>query len=687
MPSIGIFSYVIASIAYLALAGWVIYRWGAGRGSRQFVITVLFNVVWAAVLAYHAWVQRTSGLGLIVLIELIRTILWILLVWRFLFGGDRRLWPRESVYWVHGTWIGVILVHVVVVLSTILGRPLLNPSFVYIGSQMLLAIVGYLLVYQFYKNSSRDQRWEVKFLCLGVGGLFAFDLMVFSLGYLFRGIEGDLWDARGAISAILAVLIAIAVSRMKAQSSELALSRKIVFYSTGMFGVGFYLVAIALGGYFIRVTGEGSWGTFALIVFLFGSIVFLASVLFSGQARARLRVFLDKNFFHYRYDYRKEWLSLTEALSTQHSDETLESRALQAMCRIVQSPGATLWQAQNNVFTVSAAWNMSEYAQCTESATDPFCEFLRQREWIIDKDEYRRDPENYGSLVLPSWFATDDKAWLVLPLLHNESLLGFMVIANSMAVKELTWEDRDLLKSVGRQVAGHLALHRSAEALAETRQFEAYNRLVAFIMHDMKNLIAQQSLVVRNAAKHKDNPEFIDDAIATVDNSVRRMNNLLEQLQRGDQGGQQRIVDLSRLCRAVIEQTTGQRKPEPDLVIDNTEVRVKLDRERMLMVLVHLVRNAQDATETDGSVTLFVGRDANRAIIEVQDTGSGMTPEFIRDRLFVPFDTTKGAKGMGIGVYQAREFVQAAHGELQVSSVLGRGSVFRVLLPLAEESP
>ena len=68
-------------------------------------------------------------------------------------------------------------------------------------------------------------------------------------------------------------------------------------------------------------------------------------------------------------------------------------------------------------------------------------------------------------------------------------------------------------------------------------------------MHDLKNLIAQQSLVVRNAAKHKDNPEFIDDAIATVDNSVNRMNRILDQLRRGDQGGDVRVVAASACPR------------------------------------------------------------------------------------------------------------------------------------------
>ncbi len=165
------------------------------------------------------------------------------------------------------------------------------------------------------------------------------------------------------------------------------------------------------------------------------------------------------------------------------------------------------------------------------------CRFLLEREWIVNIVEHGEKPEIYANLALPTWLDRVGDAWLVVPLIESDKLLGFVVLARSRAMRDLTWEDHDLLKTVGRQVAGHLALNESAQLLAETRQFQAYNKLTAFLMHDIKNLIAQQSLVVRNAAKHKDNPEFIDDAIATVDNSVRRMQRLLEQLRQGGSPG------------------------------------------------------------------------------------------------------------------------------------------------------
>ncbi|MEM7082314.1 MAG: XrtA/PEP-CTERM system histidine kinase PrsK [Pseudomonadota bacterium] len=680
MINLGFGSYLLGAVFHLALAVFVLARWGNRPGSRQFLITVLLNAVWAGVLTQFTGPNRLEDLLLVVIAELVRMVLWLLLVWRFLFGDDRRQWPRQTAYYVHGTWVLVVLLNVVVLITAATGTPFMTGATSYLMSMFVLSIVGYLLVYQFYRNSTVDERWQVKFFCLGVGSLFVYDLFVFSLGVLFRGLAQDLWDARGVVNAVVAGLLAVAVVRMQAPSKEVTLSRKVVFYSTGMLGVGLYLVAIAVGGYFIQVVG-GDWGTFALIVFLFIALMLLAIVLFSGQARARLRVFLEKNFFHYRYDYRREWLNLTRSLSANNNEEGLPLRALRAVSNIVQSPGATLWQLGPNGYSVREAWNMSDYAGIVEATNSSFCARIGQREWIVDKHEQEREVDQMG---LPAWFADDPKAWLTIPLIHNEELIGFMVLARSMAVNELTWEDRDLLKSVGRQVASHLALHESAQELAQTRQFEAYNRLVAFLMHDLKNLIAQQSLVVRNAAKHKGNPEFIDDAIATVDNSVNRMNRILDQLRRGEQGGDVRVVEVARLCHAVID-ATHERQPIPVLV-DAPELRVRVDRERLLMVMVHLVRNAQDATSADGSVTLVARKEGINAIIEVSDNGSGMSPDFIRERLFVPFDTTKGVKGMGIGVYQAREFVQSVGGELQVDSEVGAGSTFRLVMPLAEHS-
>jgi putative PEP-CTERM system histidine kinase len=202
------------------------------------------------------------------------------------------------------------------------------------------------------------------------------------------------------------------------------------------------------------------------------------------------------------------------------------------------------------------------------------------------------------------------------------------------------------------------------------------------MMHDLKNLIAQQSLVVQNAARHRDKPEFIDDAISTIDNSVKRMSRLLEQLRRGDATGLARRVRLADVCAETVRRCSD-RQPVPLLGAVDEGLDAIINAERLGVVLEHVIRNAQDATTTDGAVHVELRRELQQAVIEVRDTGCGMDAAFLRERLFRPFDTTKGSQGMGIGAFQTREFVRSAGGDVHVESLVRKGTRFVISLPLA----
>jgi signal transduction histidine kinase len=132
---------------------------------------------------------------------------------------------------------------------------------------------------------------------------------------------------------------------------------------------------------------------------------------------------------------------------------------------------------------------------------------------------------------------------------------------------------------------------------------------------------------------------------------------------------------------------------------------VDADPERLTMIVEHVIRNAQDATSEDGSVILSMtldggGDSANGALpvgetsqlrvptvaLAVADSGTGMSAEFISERLFKPFDTTKGSKGMGIGAYQVREYVKSLGGTVDVTSRVGQGTRITLRIPLAAPS-
>ena len=308
--------------------------------------------------------------------------------------------------------------------------------------------------------------------------------------------------------------------------------------------------------------------------------------------------------------------------------------------------------------------------------------FVQSREWIVDLKEYAREPDLYGDLEIPEWLARLRLAWLVVPLMYGSKILGMVLLYMSPGPPKLNYEDRDLLKTAGQHIAVHLAQEKSDRLLAEAKQFEAYNRLTAFLMHDLNNLIAQQSLIVKNAESHKRNPEFVDDAIATIANSVERMKKVMSQLKRGKPDRGVKKTSLKFIASAAIDRCAGT-KPIPILDLKARDIELTVNPDQFTNVLAHLIRNAQQATPESGEIRVEVDQGDGQAIVRVIDDGDGMSPEFVRDRLFSPFDSTKGVEGMGIGVYQAREFARKLGGELSAESQPGQGTTMSMTLPLA----
>jgi putative PEP-CTERM system histidine kinase len=255
-----------------------------------------------------------------------------------------------------------------------------------------------------------------------------------------------------------------------------------------------------------------------------------------------------------------------------------------------------------------------------------------------------------------------------------------VVLARPPPPFELTYEDRDLLMTMGRHLATHLAQHEADRKLAENRQFETYSRLTAFMMHDLKNSVAQLRLVVSNAVKFRHQPEFVDDAMATIDNAAQRITRLLDQLRLGAAGAAPRPLNLRDLIHSAVARCAAN-TPVPVVFAPDAGVVVEADQEHLTSVIEHVVRNAQDATQSDGEVNIEVSRAGAYVTITVADTGKGMAPDFLRDRLFRPFDTTKGSAGMGIGAHQAREYVCSLGGYVDVQSSPGQGTRFAITLP------
>jgi len=546
----------------------------------------------------------------------------------------------------------------------------------------LLAIFGLVMVEQIYRNSNQQQRWAYKFLCLGAGAIFAYDLFLYSDAILFRRIDPQFWVARGLILAMVAPLLAIAAVRTQTLSIKVFVSRAAVLHGAALLGAGLYLLAVASVGYLIR-SGLGDWGRIAQAAFLGGALILLLVLLFSGQVRARARVLISKHFFRYRYDYRDEWLRLIGTLSDS-AEPDMRVRAIAALAQLLDSRWGQLWTLESGThYAWVAAWNRGQPVVTRLAADDPLIAFLRERKWVIDLEELQQRRDLYGGLSTPAWVAELEDAWVVTPLFHLGSLLGVTVLGPSTSRRSLNWEDHDLLKTAGQQISSYLALMEANEQLVRARQFEAFNRLSAYVVHDLKNVSAQLSLISANAKRYGSDPEFVADAFATVAAAAAKVDHMVADLRKGmrQEGTRHTTVALAPLLARVARRRAGG-TPRPLVAEVEQDLQVQVVPHRFERILEHLVQNAQEATADDGQVRLSAHGTGAEACIVIADSGCGMDPEFIRTRLFQPFDTTKGNAGMGIGAYESRQTVEELGGRLEVTSALGQGTTFSLYLPL-----
>jgi putative PEP-CTERM system histidine kinase len=310
--------------------------------------------------------------------------------------------------------------------------------------------------------------------------------------------------------------------------------------------------------------------------------------------------------------------------------------------------------------------------------------FFERRGFIVDLDEVRAGTDHEGEAALmPQWLVEETGAWALVPLIHFDRLVGLVVLGRPPLARKLDWEDFDLLRVVGQQLASYIAEHNGQSALLEASRFDEFNRRIAFVMHDIKNLASQLALLARNAERHADNPAFRKDMLVTLTNSADKLNALLARLSRYGAGGVQRLeaIDAAEVIEAVAARYREAGGDCPVYATTGQPCRVTASRETLEQVLVHLVQNAIDASQPGMAVLLQTRLDGLNGVIEVADTGSGMSADFVRNRLFTPFVSTK-AGGFGIGAFEARELVRAMNGRLEVESREGLGSRFSVRLPL-----
>ncbi len=368
----------------------------------------------------------------------------------------------------------------------------------------------------------------MKLLAVALGVIFAYDLYVFAQAQLLHGMEQASWEARGLVTALTVPMLAIAARRNPEWSLNIFVSRQVVFYTASLMGIGVYLVVMAFGGYLVallwrhlgpgraarvlRGRGHDAGGAAGVVGHPASSQGVHRQALLPQQVRLPHRVAaLHRDAVGARRERRDAGGESADPYVRAIRAIARSSAAPAASCSCATTRPAPARRGPRGRAPPSTSRRLPVLA-----ADTPMVRFLESKQWVIDVEEHRLTPDVYDNLELPALFDPPCPHRLVLPLLDDANLVGVLVLAEPPPPFRPTYEDRDLLKTVGRHVATHIAQHESDRRLAESRQFEAYHRLTAFVMHDLKNLAAQLSLIVSNAERHKRNPEFVDDAISTV---------------------------------------------------------------------------------------------------------------------------------------------------------------------------
>ncbi|HDH04687.1 MAG TPA: PEP-CTERM system histidine kinase PrsK [Nitrospirae bacterium] len=553
-----------------------------------------------------------------------------------------------------------------------------NAGYIFNLFLLLYSIVSIINLEATLRSSAGTNRWNIKYILFGAGGILSINIFYYSHALLYRSLDMNLLPVKTGVILISILLIGYSLLRHKVMDVEVVVSRKILYNSLSLIIVGIYLLGLAVIGEGMRYFGPTAGRNIMAFLGFIGAISVL-SIIFSEHLRRKAIVFINKNFYREKYDYRQEWLKFTERISLKHSFDELLASIAEGFKDAVGVRTTAIWlkEKDNGEYVCARA---SVAGVVNEKPGVDLVELIRDKKWILNI----HDSGTMEIVVNNAGFIEKTAASLIVPLLNVDELTGFIILGEGIAGNEYNYEDYDLLKTLARQATAAILNAGLSVELTQAKEMEAMGRLSSFIIHDLKNTASMLSLIVQNAGEHIDNPDFQRDAIKAVSNTAEKIKGIIGKLGNLPKKTSLDLEysDLGHYVRRVIRQLNM--NGDTGLSYKESEpVKTRFDREEMTKVIVNLIINALDATGNQGDIKIEVGTEENMGYVKVSDNGCGMTGEFIEKRLFKPFQTTK-KKGLGIGLYQCKTIVEAHSGKLKVVSREGRGTDFFLYLPLAQ---
>lgn len=679
---IGFWGHAAVGFLYAALAIWAFHQFG-GKSRQQIALIAALSVTafWgiATIIGGPGSLIASSG-------ETLRNMGWLGFLYALLSNGEGNAHPR-TIKMLYGALFLALLFQPLIDFALLAALPDSAQADAAAAKteqllRMIFAIGAIVLVHNLYTVSAPEARWGISLPMVALAATWMYDLNLYTIGYLSGDWPAEFIAMRGLIMTMLVPVFAMATRRNS--NWRIRLSRSVTFQSVSLLAIGAYLFGMVLLATALQLVG-GSYARMAQITLIFGMSLAAMLILPSGKFRAWLNVVIAKNFFQHRYDYRAEWMRFAETIGFPSDAAPFHERVIKSLADIFESPAGLLLTRDNESrLVLQARWNWPTAEIPTYAGNSHTVPFFERTGHILLMDDVRDgEDDRVDYSAIPQWLYDENRAWAVIPLVHFGRLAGVAILAKPPIKRGLDWEDLDMMRVVGRQLASYLAEATSQEELTESRQFEQFNRRFAFVMHDIKNLVSQLSLLARNAERHASNPEFQADMIETLKGSVGKMNDLLARLSQHSQTRHSAIepIDVEKTVGAVIH---AKRLIYPIETDFSPGLMAMADAGRVETILNHLVQNAIDATDDGSPIRVSAARQDDWVAIRVSDKGCGMSEAFVANQLFKPFESTK-AGGFGIGAYEARTLAQSLGGHLHVDSRLGKGTRMTLLLPVAKE--
>ena len=674
---------IVAFILGLVLAGLLVVVPRFGPGSRQLLLMLLPACASAAVAAFGErlpGVVPADGVRLSFTLILLSAVGGLLAVQAF----------SRRARWLHGT-LALGLTGLLVALLFAIEPPYalgfespqgylaLGP--VGYAAALFLLIVSVIVLAgleQALRGASETVRWELKFLFLGIGALYAAVIYLSSHTLLFPPSGGLLLvGSIGLFHCMFLVSCALVLIAWRRGSgrSRISVSHGAIYSSVTLLTVGVYLIASALIARWASRWGEVGLPLEALI-FILSAVILTALVLGTGL-RHRTRAWIRRNVFSGRYDYRHFWLEATERVRSIDPPPETAAALADIVHRALGAIDVSVWVRRWDPNRLELLAATGIIAGRLEKEVTGAVEPLLSASEPLSLEEIRA----LGDGAALEEFVEKTRASLLVPLVSSNRIAGVITAGPDRSGREYDSEAREFLRALSGHAAGEFHKLDLLSTLVAAKEDEAFRSFSTFLLHDLKNFASTLSYIAQNAPKHQHNPEFQQDAFQSVYDTAEKMKRLCNSLKSfsGGLAANKKPIDLSQVVRQVADTlNTGLDKP---LKLEVSPLPpVMADAEEVARVLQNLILNAREASGEEGPITVRTADREEEVEIAVADNGRGMSREFFEKELFHPFRTTKSG-GLGIGLFQSKKIMEAHRGSIRVESAEGEGTTITLLFP------